>query len=543
MGKHPCTGSAFNWPRGIRWFLLAVLLYGAASRANAQIVTPFCTVTNFPSTVLSGLVQGIDGNFYGIFTSNYAAGGIFKITPDGAFSVIYNMSKQDGIYESSFQPPLIDGGDGNFYATAAYGGASYDGDVFAVNTNGTFSVLYSFTNGTDGRTPRNGVVRGNDGNFYGTTAYGGTNLDGTIFKLSPTGNLTTLYSFSGPDGYQPNGLTQGNDGNFYGTCMYGGANSNGTVFSISPSGDFTNLLSFDGTNGETPSGALVQGDDGNFYGNTEGSLSPGPKGTPGTVFKVSPVGNLSTIISFSNTLNGQTPVASLAKGSDGDFYGTAYQGGMRGAGTLFKISPSGLFTLLYTFSTTDNVGNSPAAPLIQANDGNFYGAAFYVVYKLSPAPTVTTQPQNQSTNLGGAVTLSVVGSNAPPLTFQWQFDGTNIPGATGTDLTITGIQPSNAGYYSVIVSNANGASSSVAATLSISNVPIQFVTGNCRKSTNGAFSLQLTNLTGQGPFVISASTDLFEWTPLLTNPSAFGVLQLSDTNASAYSQRFYSIGY
>ena len=134
--------------------------------------------------------------------------------------------------------------------------------------------LYSFVGSpNDGSCPQAGLMQGSDGNFYGTTLYGGTNGDGTVFRISPSGSHTNLYSFAGglSDGANPYaGLVQGSDGNFYGTTLYGGANDNGTVFRISPSGSYTILYSFAGApnDGSNPSAGLVQGSDGNFYGTT-----------------------------------------------------------------------------------------------------------------------------------------------------------------------------------------------------------------------------------------------------------------------------------
>jgi uncharacterized repeat protein (TIGR03803 family) len=192
---------------------------------------------------------------------------------------------------------LVQGSDGNFYGTTSGGGTNNNaGTVFRISATGALTTLYSFTGGKDGGDSFAGLVQGSDGNFYGTTAYGGTNGgQGTVFKISATGALTTLYSFTGAharagkDGAYPTGLVQGSDGNFYGTTYNGGSNCDcGTVFKISATGALTTLYSFTGgKDGAVPRG-LVQGSDGNFYGTTDRG---GTNGDLGTVFQISATGS------------------------------------------------------------------------------------------------------------------------------------------------------------------------------------------------------------------------------------------------------------
>ena len=181
----------------------------------------------------------------------------------------------------------MQGADGNFYGTTAGGGRySRNGTVFRMTTNGTLNTLYSFTGGNDGASPVAGLVRGADGNFYGTTEYGGTNGSGTVFKIMTNGTLSALYSFTGgSDGANPAaGLVLGTDGNFYGTAESGGANGSGTVFKITSGGVLTLVYTFTGgDDGAYPDSALVQGTDGNFYGTTS---SGGAHGN-GAIFRLS----------------------------------------------------------------------------------------------------------------------------------------------------------------------------------------------------------------------------------------------------------------
>jgi uncharacterized repeat protein (TIGR03803 family) len=318
------------------------------------------------------LAQGNDGSFYGTTqgggTNN--AGTVFKITTNGALTSLYSFSSNDGAQPQS---GLVQGSDGNFYGTTKYGGLSSSGTVFKITTNGALTRLYSFTGGNDGVFPLGELAQVTDGNFYGTTEYGGTNNQGTVFKISATGALTSLYSFKGgSDGADPRGgLLQGSDGNFYGTTYSGGANNQGTVFRIGADGVLTSLYSFTANNGAHPVAGPVLGSDKNFYGTTlEGGTND-----IGTVFKISAIGALTSLYSFTGGNDGANPYAGLARGSDRSFYGTTYSGGTNHVGTVFKITTNGMLSSLYSFTT--NGGAHPVAGLAQGSDGNFYGTTYY----------------------------------------------------------------------------------------------------------------------------------------------------------------------
>jgi uncharacterized repeat protein (TIGR03803 family) len=244
---------------------------------------------------------------------------------------------------------LIQGTNGSFYGATKYGGpytnvtsggAGY-GVIFQITTNGVLStpVLFDNTNGANAAA----LVQGNDGNFYGTTAWGGSTSRialgaGTIFRLSPDGTFTNLYTFTGiNDGGFPYGrLVQGNDGNFYGTTYSGGTNGWDSVFRITPTGQFHSLYAFTGgSDGTYPYAGLVQGSDGNFYGTTRGYFGLG------TIFQITTNGNLTTLITFSGTGGsylGANPQGSLVQETDGNFYGTTPGGGAYNKGTVFRLS-------------------------------------------------------------------------------------------------------------------------------------------------------------------------------------------------------------
>ncbi len=309
--------------------------------------------------------------------------------------------------------PVIQGTDGNFYGVTPFGGTNDDSTVFTITPSGTLTTLHNF-DGADGRVAVGGLVQGTDGLFYGTTAHGGANGDGTVFTITPSGTLTTLHNFDNTDGYEPfyGGLVQASDGNFYGTTTQGGAYSSpycsgcGTVFRITPSGTLTTLYSFcsqpNCVDGAFPQAGLVQGSDGNFYGTTFGGGANGNcAGGCGTVFKITPIGALTTLYSFCsqpNCADGDEPLTTLVQGTDGNFYGETQLGGAycppNGCGTVFKITSSGTLTTLHSFNGADGCC-IPDNPLLQATDGNFYGTsasggANGTVFEMTPSGTLTT---------------------------------------------------------------------------------------------------------------------------------------------------------
>jgi uncharacterized repeat protein (TIGR03803 family) len=316
------------------------------------------------------LLQGSDGNFYGVTGSGGSGpcqdgcGSAFKITPTGVQTGLYFFS---GGADGGQPSDVIQGSDGNLYGTTAYGGVANNacgaggcGVAFKLTTAGAESTLYSFSAGTaDGGLPV-GITQGTDGNFYGTTTYGGSANNGTVVRITPAGVETVLHSFAGGnDGANPQGpLIQGKDGNFYGTTTYGGTANGGTVFKISAAGVETVLYSFAGgsTDGANPYTSLVQGTDGNFYGTTNAGGDGSCIAGCGAVFKVTPTGTESVVYFFTAAMFGgpQPPTpSSLLQGSDGNFYGTTLNGGQYGGGAFFKVTPAGAATLLYSFGTNN----------------------------------------------------------------------------------------------------------------------------------------------------------------------------------------------
>jgi uncharacterized repeat protein (TIGR03803 family) len=286
------------------------------------------------------------------------------------------LTSFNGTNGADVQSGLVRNSDGNFYGTTFSGGTNDEGTVYKITPGGTLTTLHNFQGPfADGGFPLASLVQGTDGNFYGTTTIGGDGGIGTVFKITPGGTLGLVHSFNGIDGAAPESeLVQANDGNFYGTTSQVGLNGLGTVFKITPGGTLTTLTNFvqGGSSGSSPYGGLVQGADGNLYGTTfAGGTSQNCQGGCGTVFKITLSGTLTVLHSFSGG-DGANPQARLLKATDGNFYGTTLNGGTHGLGTAFKITSGGAFTSLHSFGGTSE-GNTLSAGLIQATDGFFYG--------------------------------------------------------------------------------------------------------------------------------------------------------------------------
>ena len=382
---------------------------------HAQQIQPIYSFPQGPATPYAALLQGPDGTLYGTTYSGGSGGlgTVIKVTTNGMMTLLYSFSPPTAT-EGSFitnvdgvQPEaaLALGPNGNFYGTTYSGGTNGLGTVFEITTNGALTTLIAFA-GTNGAHPEAGLTFGPDGNFYGTTEAGGTNGNGTIFKMTTNGILTALHSFTvlnddfltggttNTDGANPYaGLVLGTNGAFYGTTAEGGKGGSGTLFDVTTNGAFTNLYTFSAENyndsglgaaetnsdGAQPIATLALGSDGNFYGTTRG----GGKGGSGTLFKTTPSGALMTLYTFTaghyvysagnhyTNSEGAFPYAGLTQGTNGNFYGAASAGGIDGLGALFEVTPGGTFTPLLTFTNAN--GANPGGTLALGADGNFYG--------------------------------------------------------------------------------------------------------------------------------------------------------------------------
>jgi uncharacterized repeat protein (TIGR03803 family) len=434
----------------------------------------------------AALTQATNGKLYGTTLRGGANGDgtVFKMTSNGTLVTLHSFALSDG---ADMYAGLVQATNGKLYGTTLGGGANGYGTVFKMTSNGILVTLHSFAL-SDGAVPYAGLIQAANGDLYGTTVNGGANGYGTVFKITPKGVLTTIYNFcsqggnSCTDGYAPYAkLVQGNDGNLYGTTQFGGTNGDyGTVFKVTPNGRLTTLYSFcpggagNCSDGAYPYPGLALGTDGKFYGITQGGGADSEfcSNGCGTVFSITPKGVLTTLHSF-NGVDGRVPYAALVPGTDGNFYGTTQMGGIssacpdgEGCGTIFRITPSGILKTLYNLCTQSNCadGKYPLSSLVQDTNGTFYGTVenggMYMcstigcgtVFSLSVGlgPFVETQPTAGEigspvtilgTNLTGATSVTFNGTAATFTVVSGSEITTTVP-ASATTGTVQVVTPS-----------------------------------------------------------------------------------------------------
>lgn len=368
---------------------LALALLGASANAIAKerVLHTLDGVTE-GSYPWAGLLSDGTGNFFGTAThggdsrycNGFGCGTVFKIAPDGSVTVLHTFIPQN--YSDGAVPygDLIEDSAGNLYGTTYEGGAINAGTVFELAPDGTETVLYSFTGGSDGANPESALIRDGSGTLYGTTPLGGIGCcNGTVFSIAPNGAETTLYKFTGgADGGEPQaGLIKDKAGNFYGTTYFGGSTNCyplgcGVVFKLAPGGTETVLYAFQGgTDGAGPAAMLIRDSAGNFYSTTGTGGATGN----GTVFKLSPNGTETVLYSFQGGNDGATPSSALKMDKQGNLYGTTDYGGAGNCGTVFKLAPDGTETILYSFRC--GADGSTANARLTSYRGHLYSTTTY----------------------------------------------------------------------------------------------------------------------------------------------------------------------
>jgi uncharacterized repeat protein (TIGR03803 family) len=500
---------------------------GAAGLGTIFKMTPAGTVTvlhSFTSgsdgaSPYSALIQATDGNFYGTTVNGGDQGTVFKMTSTGILTILHSFDLSGG---ASPYGALVQATDGNFYGTALHGGAASRGVAFRITPDGVFTVLHSFLGIFEGANPQAGLIQATDGNFYGTTYYGGDLDRGTIFQMTPAGVVTTLHSFVGfsidglhpdspliqatdgslygttpnggkdsagiafkmtlggtytllhafnilVDGGSPSALLQAPDGNFYGTATNGGANFYGTVYQMTPAGTITPLHAFTGTDGAYPYAAVVRAADGSLYGTTQS----GGAFNAGAVFQVTTAGTYTLLNSFTGGPEPAFPKSALIRSNDGVFYGTSYGGGTADLGTVFKATSGGVVTLLHSFANTGD-GSRPITAVVQANDGNLYGTegTGNLVFKLTLGGTFTVT-HSLSSGTEGYIPSSLIQANDGILYGTAQYGGASSHG-TAFKLTL-------AGAFTLLHTFAGGASDGASPTAPL----VQATDGNFYGTTSG----------------------------------------------------------
>lgn len=429
-------------------FLLPALgclaaLPAVAARTQSANVLPLVTLSDpqadllaAPRGVRGDLLLGADGQIYfGSLAGGEGSGTISRVGADGVLSLVHAL-KADGSEGISIYGGLTQGFDGNFYGTAFGGGTSGSGTVFRVSPAGEFSVLRAF-GGALGEPvyPYTGVVQGPDAMLYGTTLRGGAYDKGTIFRMGTDGsNFTVLHQFRGSNGDKPEGkLALGSDGLLYGTTAKGGDQDGGTVYRVAPDGDFQLLYSFprlgelsnqgratNATGANPRAGLMFSSLDGNFYG----TAYQGGRTGYGTLFRMTPGGIVSVVHAFEGPLSGKgaSPLAGVTQDAAGNFYGTTQAGGFRSQGAAYRIGADGHFTLLHSFVSSPLDGLYPHAGLLPAH-GTIYGATVQdgpdggagVIVKLDEGINGALPVDLQATSLqvaqGDAITLNWTAPN------------------------------------------------------------------------------------------------------------------------------------
>jgi len=396
--SNPESGLCLNPADGLLYGTTDTSTSGYGSIFKISTAGVLTTVQNLtPATgtypFQNGMVAAADGSLYGALEHGGANdfGTIYKIT-SGAFSTVYSFDEAAGKYPIA---TMVAASDGALYGTATGGGLVGAGTIFKfkLGVSPVVTPIYTFTGSADGAIPGE-LMQASNGLLYGGSFSGGAPSFGSIFNITTNGSFFLIKDLAAgfQDGTSPNGrLLLGQDGNWYGTTMRGGLFDNGTIFTILPDGTCKILYNFNFHNdilGYAPTAGLIQAPDGTFYGSTSLNSTFG-----GVIFKFTVSGNpqvatVSPLYTFDKT-HGAVPDASLLLGSDGNLYGTTYNGGANDDGVVFKLTPAGVLTVLRTFAGTN--GANPTGALVQGPDGALYGTTSLggvncgVIFKMTTA--------------------------------------------------------------------------------------------------------------------------------------------------------------
>lgn len=483
---------------------------GYWGQAGAQLLLGAATIVHLPAQTFTNLlvfaganganpagslVQGLDGNFYG--TTEYGGssvncnldvfdpegcGTVFRVTPEGVLTVLHSFESTDGAYPLA---GLLLATDGSFYGTTSVGGNTAApcnvgvgvlgcGTVFRITPAGEFTTVYNF-DVTHGANPRGALVEGPSGTFYGTTLAGGTSTNcveislfpgcGAIFKIAPGASLTTLRSFNGLNGAGlVAGLIQARNGDLYGPTEQGGSTDYGTLYQVSLTGALTTIHTFDLTDGDYAN-VLMQATGGTLYG----TAAEGGAFGWGNVFEITPAGAFRTLYDFAVT-DGETPQGGLIEGSDHNFYGTTSGGGasqdcltLPCYGTVFQITAAGALTTLHSFDFT--YGAYPVAAVVQGTDGSFYGTTLGNSFYAGTIFRLSTGlgPFVRALPAAGKVasTVKILGTNLAGVTAV-TFEGTPAAFVLVSPTEIATAVPAGARSGTIQVATAGGKLSSIA---------------------------------------------------------------------------------
>jgi len=460
---------------------------------------------------------------------------------------------------------VIQATDNNLYGTTFAGGTDGEGTVYRLTTSGSFLTLVSFSGSDTGANPYSALVEGTDGYLYGTTESGGANGAGTLFQISTSGSLNSLYAFTGGgDGGNPVGaLLAGTNGTFYGATVNGGDNGNGAIYqlvlttgSLGTTGTVNTIYSFSalssGTNadGANPYCTLIAGTDGKLYGTTEDgggsgngtvfqlslSGSLGDSGSLSAIYTFSAITSSSTVASGTNA-DGANPFPGVVQGADGNLYGVAEQGGAGDVGTVFELSTTGSFNTLYSFSQftsgTNPDGGLPIGGIVEASDSNFYGTTYSggvdgqgTIFQLG----VTSGSAGPIGSLNTLYVFSHGFSGRQPRGGVIQANDTNIYGTTsngGDNGSGTVFRISTGGAFDSLYSFTQGATFQIGIRAAVAIVN----SGNL-PSTTGTFSAYLDpngTLDGDATILTSGTQTAFTIPPLKSGSNSTLTFYLKGT--------------
>jgi len=489
------------------------------------------------------LLAASDGKLYGttVKGGQFVAGTVFGMNPDGTASQIihhFGTNSGDG---TDPRGGLVEGADGGLYGATYSGGSSNAGTIFRLNKDGSgYAVLLNFgSNTNDARNPYGGLVQGSDGNLYGTTVFGGTNQTGAIFRMATNGTAYTILRNLGGSARSPTNsfsrLVEYPAGTFYGTTADGGTNGAGTLFRIKQDGSgFAIVRSFNqDANGWRPLAGVIRASDGLLYGTT---YLAGGNGA-GTLYRMATNGTGFTLLDTLSLANDGVCRASLLEASDGTLYASACGNGSLGYGDVFKINKSGTgYTVMSTFGAASG-GLYSKATLIQGADGTVYGgtaaggAGWGTIFALPwQPPTIVTQPQTLVTVGGGSNSLSVVAGEWP-MNYQWLLNGVPIANATSACWPINPLSLAQAGNYQVIISNNVGSVTSVVAT----------VTAFTSDWYANQFRFTIGGPLGAGYRVEFRNNLADDWSFLTNFLLTASPSQINDPNSGVVPQRFYRL--
>lgn len=496
----------------VSWLAAVTVAIACVSQpARGQITTQH-SFSNSPDGANPLRLTAANGTLFGVTTGGGAnhAGTLFTFNPTSlGFSTFYSFP---GSINAGFVPNNLLVSGNQIYGTGQMAGNNGVGVVYAVGTNGTgYITLHTFlTNNSDGQNPAGSLVL-SGGSLYGTTAYGGTHDNGTVFKINPDGSgYSVLHSFSNtPDGSQPQSELVSDGTRLYGTTYQGGANNYGMIFAINPDGTgFTTLHSFaNAPEPMYPYGGLVF-NNGVLYGSGSG----GGANNTGAIFSLNTDGSgFRTLYSFSasgGNADGEEPEATLTL-NGGLLYGTAVSGGSSGGGTIFMLHTDGSgFSVIGNFAYSSASGADPIGGVIWLDTalwgttfngglggvGTFFDVAFQ-------APAITQQPQNETVPAGGSASFTTAATGTAPLSYQWYFNNTPLAGQNSSGLALASAGSGQAGSYTVVVTNLYGSATSSAALLTVVSPTSPVITQQPQNATgtNGDAAAFTVEASGSAP--------------------------------------------